>query len=72
MLLTSVSLLAQEKNDSILEVEKPTIEYSYQRATYEIADITISGADSYEDFVLIGFSGLSVGDKIEIPVEQIT
>ena len=51
---------------------KTNIEYSYQRATYEIADITISGADSYEDFVLIGFSGLSVGDKIEIPGEQIT
>lgn len=43
-----------------------------QRKTYEIADITVTGADSYEDFVLIGFSGLAVGDKIEVPGDQIT
>ncbi len=50
----------------------PEIEYSYQRKTYEIAGIEVTGADSYEDFVLIGFSGLAVGDKIEIPGDQIT
>lgn len=50
----------------------PKIEYSLQRKTYEIAGITVSGAESYEDFVLIGFSGLAVGDKIEVPGDQIT
>ena len=50
----------------------PTIEYTMQRKTYEIADIKVTGAESYEDFVLIGFSGLAVGDKIEIPGDQIT
>lgn len=50
----------------------PEIEYTYQRKTYEIAGISVTGADSYEDFVLIGFSGLAVGDKIEIPGDQIT
>ncbi len=50
----------------------PVIEYTLQRKTYEIADIKITGADSYEDFVLIGFSGLAVGDKIEVPGDQIT
>ena len=50
----------------------PTIEYTMQRKTYEIAGISITGADSYEDFVLIGFSGLAVGDKIEVPGDQIT
>lgn len=50
----------------------PAIEYSYQRKTYEIAGISVTGADSYEDFVLIGFSGLAVGDKIEVPGDQIT
>jgi outer membrane protein insertion porin family len=43
-----------------------------QRKTYEIADITVSGADSYEDFVLIGFSGLAKGDKIEVPGDAIS
>ena len=50
----------------------PVIEYTMQRKTYEIADIQVTGADSYEDFVLIGFSGLAVGDKIEVPGDQIT
>ena len=50
----------------------PKIEYTMQRKTYEIQDITVSGADSYEDFVLIGFSGLAAGDKIEVPGDQIT
>ena len=48
------------------------IEYGMTRKTYEIAGIEVQGADSYEDFVLIGFSGLAVGDKIEVPGDQIT
>ena len=49
------------------------IEYTMtSRKTYEIASIEVEGADSYEDFVLIGFSGLAVGDKIEVPGDQIT
>lgn len=40
--------------------------------TYTIADIKIVGAENYDDFVLIGFSGLSVGEKIEIPGNEIT
>jgi len=48
------------------------MEYTLQRKTYEIADITVTGADSYEDFVLIGFSGLAKGDKIEVPGDAIT
>ena len=50
----------------------PTIEYSMQPKTYEIAGISVTGAESYEDFVLIGFSGLAIGDKIEVPGDQIT
>ena len=51
----------------------PEVEYtSGGRKIYEIAGITVTGADNYEDFVIIGFSGLAVGDKIEIPGPQIT
>lgn len=65
--------MVMSNNDIIADnANLPDIEYSMQRKTYEIADISITGADSYEDFVLIGFSGLAVGDKIEIPGDQIT
>ena len=81
-LLSSLPLLAQEvgetytpsaaQDSAISKANLPKIEYTLQRKTYEIAGITVSGAESYEDFVLIGFSGLAVGDKIEVPGDQIT
>ncbi|MBQ2441668.1 MAG: outer membrane protein assembly factor BamA, partial [Paludibacteraceae bacterium] len=59
---------------TIEEIENPypVIEYSMSPKTYEIADIKITGAPSYEDFVLIGFSGLAVGDKVRVPGDEIT
>ena len=79
-MLTAGALRAQVVADSVADIVAtdstdaplPEIEYTYQRKTYEIAGISVTGADSYEDFVLIGFSGLAVGDKIEIPGDQIT
>ena len=59
-------------DSAVNKANLPKIEYTLQRKTYEIAGITVSGAESYEDFVLIGFSGLAVGDKIEVPGDQIT
>lgn len=80
MLISAVFAVAQNADslalaqDSALKAQPvvPPIEYTLQRRTYEIAGITVSGADNYEDFVLIGFSGLAVGDRIEVPGEQIT
>ena len=56
-------------SDSITYTE---IDYGSAPQKLEIAEITISGADNYEDFVLVGFSGLAVGDIITIPGEAIT
>lgn len=52
----------------------PVITYSLTPQKYEIADITISDLKNalYEDYVLISFSGLSVGDKVDIPGSEIT
>ncbi len=59
--------------DDSIATPLPDIEYSATAGkVYEIAEIKISGAENYEDFVLIGFSGLAVGDKIEVPGPQIT
>ena len=74
-MLAQVDSLSVAQPDSLAlqaQASVPVIEYTMQRKTYEIADISVTGADSYEDFVLIGFSGLAVGDKIEIPGDQIT
>ena len=71
-MLLSLSLYAQDSIQVADSASLPKIEYTLQRQSYTIADIKVSGADSYEDFVLIGFSGLAVGDEIEVPGEQIT
>ena len=40
------------------ESSKPVILYSGSPKKYEIADIKVEGVKNYEDFVLIGLSGL--------------
>lgn len=51
---------------------KPVIDYTLSAQDYTIADIRVSGAGTYEDFVIVGFSGLSKGQKIKIPGNDIT
>lgn len=71
LFIFSQIIVAQQtvQNDS---TELPVIEYSNSTPKYEIAEIKVSGADNYEDFVLIGFSGLAVGDVINVPGDAIT
>ena len=52
-------------------ISKPSVLYSAPMK-YEIGGITVSGIDNYEDYVLIGLSGLSVGQVVSIPGEEIT
>jgi outer membrane protein insertion porin family len=55
--------------------ETPVITYSLNdNKKYAIADIKVTGVESYgyEDYVLIGISGLSVGDKVSVPGDEIT
>jgi outer membrane protein insertion porin family len=64
---------AQEKiGSSDSSSVKPNIQYSNSPKKYEIAGITVSGVKNYEDFVLIGFSGLSVGQVVSVPGDEIT
>ncbi|MCD8079920.1 MAG: outer membrane protein assembly factor BamA [Bacteroides sp.] len=51
---------------------KPVILYSGTPKKYEIADIQVEGVDNYEDYVLIGLSGLGVGQVITVPGDEIT
>ncbi len=53
-------------------IYNPSIQYTTNPKTYDIAGITVSGVQNYEDYVLIGFSGLNVGQKITIPGPDIT
>ena len=50
----------------------PVILYTNNPKKYEIADIVVEGIKNYEDYVLIGLSGLSVGQVISVPGDEIT
>ncbi len=51
--------------------EIPDFDYNMPRS-YEIDEITISGKNNYDDYVLIGYSGLKKGERIDIPGDEIT
>ena len=53
-------------------VYNPEIIYSPIPRTYEIAGISVSGISHVEDYVIIGYSGLSVGERIDIPGDAIS
>ena len=51
--------------------DNPTVVYGQTRRM-PIGGISVEGVKNYEDYLLIGISGLSVGDVIEFPGEDIS
>ena len=60
------TLMAQEF------IVNPEISYSTSPKHCEIGGINVEGVEDYEDYVVIGLSGLSVGQEIDIPGQEIT
>ena len=50
----------------------PEVIYSPIPRQYEIAGISVSGVKNVDDYVIIGYSGLNIGEKIDIPGDAIT
>lgn len=65
-LLSTVEARAQEK------IVNPDITYAGSPRTCTIAGIAVSGVEGYEDYVLTGISGLTIGQEIELPGTEIT
>ncbi len=53
-------------------IVKPTILYTNTAHKYVIGGINLSGVDNIEPAVAIGLSGLSVGDVVSVPGDEIT
>lgn len=62
----SLTTRAQEK------IVNPDVSYGGNPHTYKLAGLAVTGIDGYEDYVLTGISGLSVGQQIEVPGTAIT
>ena len=54
------------------KIVNPDISYAGTPRTCEIGGIAVEGVEGYEDYVLAGLSGLTVGQEIELPGSQIT
>ena len=54
------------------KIVNPDITYSGNPHTYKLAGLAVSGIDGYEDYVLTGISGLSIGQELEVPGRAIT
>lgn len=65
-MLLSISAGAQEK------IINPDITYAGMPRTCKIAGIAVSGVEGYEDYMLTGISGLTVGQEIEVPGQDLT
>ena len=50
----------------------PVIDYSRTPREYVIGNIVVEGVTNYDDELLIGLSGLSVGQVVTLPGEEIT
>ena len=57
---------------SVQKEVKPNIDYGRTPREVIIGGITVSGTTNYDEYLLIGLSGLQVGDKIAIPGDHIT
>jgi outer membrane protein insertion porin family len=69
------SISAQDSIPAVPPSELPVISYSLNNnRKYAIADIKVTGVENYgyEDYVLIGISGLSVGQKVFVPGDELT
>ena len=66
--LSGVSLTVSAQH----KIVNPDITYSGTPKTYKLAGLSVTGIEGYEDYVLTGISGLSVGQELEVPGTAIT
>ena len=65
-LLAHIGATAQEK------IINPDISYAGTPRTCVIGGMAVSGVEGYEDYMLTGISGLSVGQKIQVPGSELS
>ena len=71
IILASVFLLSPLASIKAQVQTKPSVVYG-KHEKYEIGGITVEGVKNYEDYILIGLSGLTVGETISLPGDEIT
>ena len=68
LIASSLTATAQAVTDTVYN---PAVIFNGIPRNYELAGITVTGADNYDDFIVIGYTGLKVGQRIDIPGNDI-
>lgn len=68
LFVSSSAAKAAELTDTIYN---PPVIYTSMPRTYQISGIEVEGAQNYDDNAIIGFSGLKVGQKVEVPGQDL-
>lgn len=66
------SILAPMWAQTVYREVNPVIDYNRTPRGYHIGAIRVDGVQNYDEYLLIGMSGLTVGQYIEIPGQDIT
>lgn len=66
------SIFSTNAQNQVDTIYNPPVIFSSMPKKYEIAGINVTGNGNYEKFIIIGYSGLKIGDIIEVPGEDIT
>ena len=64
--LQTISMMAQDK------IVDPDVSYIGNPREVRIGGLAVSGIEGYEDYMLLSISGLSVGQRIQLPGSEIT
>ncbi|MBR5897948.1 MAG: outer membrane protein assembly factor BamA [Muribaculaceae bacterium] len=70
-ILSCIGFSAKSQVAAVDTIYNPNVIFTSMPRSYEIAGIKVTGADNYEDFIIIGYSGLKIGDRIEVPGEDL-
>ncbi len=60
------SIMAQSSGDYY------SVDYTTKAQKVTLAGVNITGSESYEEYMLLGFSGLSVGQELSLPGPELT
>lgn len=69
LVLSPLRLGAQTPADTVVN---PTVIFTGMPRVYEIAGISVNGADNYEEKNILSYAGLKVGDRIPIPGQDLS
>lgn len=73
LLLGIIPARALEPEEAQDTIYNPNVVYTLMPKSYEIAGIKVSGLPTgSDDYYVIGYTGLTVGDKVEVPGSAIT